>query len=430
MVPTKLNDIGLYNNVFGLNDYVSDKTYNKVTSIWYKVNYIEYNMSTNEKTQRSYWTKTFQKFNPNESVDLYETTDLAVPTITAVNVKTTTPENIEKYVEWTGETFYDKNDVSVVDGQGLDNGLSEIVKAGQSDILKSNITTLSSNKQNGYVLSCPDYSNIYKLFNDNTNVISFGRRPTDTKPVYIYFSVSKPIILKKYSIRADNQPSAWESPCRWSLQASNDKSNWENIDKHDDYTTEAKAWVANNQRRTFSLNSNYTPYVYYRLEIMEARKSNGSSLELGGVRFYWNEVNIDPLEISEPKQIGKKKFFYKNESGEYTENNKPGSVEYTKIDNTVLSDQSSVLPYNTINATKEYDIGYNIENKDYITKHEYDQLEAILDGIGECLSKKDGWFSTNDKCNFSCQVKCQNTCQVSCQLCNTKQCHDQKCGTH
>ena len=27
------------------------------------------------------------------------------------------------------------------------------------------------------------------------------------------------------------------------------------------------------------------------------------------------------------------------------------------------------------------------------------------------------------------QINCQNRCQVSCQGCNTKQCHDQNCGS-
>ena len=55
---------------------------------------------------------------------------------------------------------------------------------------------------------------------------------------------------------------------------------------------------------------------------------------------------------------------------------------------------------------------------------------AFRNKINSILKLRDGWFSSNGRCNYSCQVNCQNKCQLSCQACNTKQCHNQKCGTH
>lgn len=73
---------------------------------------------------------------------------------------------------------------------------------------------------------------------------------------------------------------------------------------------------------------------------------------------------------------------------------------------------------------------WNLNNENLVKKADYQQLQQLLDKIERCLKLRDGWFDSNDRCIYTCQVSCQNRCQVSCQACNTKQCHDQKCGTH
>ena len=73
---------------------------------------------------------------------------------------------------------------------------------------------------------------------------------------------------------------------------------------------------------------------------------------------------------------------------------------------------------------------WELDNEHIVRKSDLEQVQKLLEKIGNCLRMRDGWFDSNDRCQRSCQVNCQTRCQASCQGCNTKQCHDQKCGTH
>ena len=64
-----------------------------------------------------------------------------------------------------------------------------------------------------------------------------------------------------------------------------------------------------------------------------------------------------------------------------------------------------------------------------VKKSDYELIRTVLERIKDCLIQKNSWFTYNGICSRSCQINCQNRCQVSCQACNTKQCHDQNCGT-
>lgn len=64
-----------------------------------------------------------------------------------------------------------------------------------------------------------------------------------------------------------------------------------------------------------------------------------------------------------------------------------------------------------------------------VKKSDYELIRSVLERIKDCLIQKNSWFTYNGICSRSCQINCQNRCQVSCQGCNTKQCHDQNCGS-
>lgn len=97
-------------------------------------------------------------------------------------------------------------------------------------------------------------------------------------------------------------------------------------------------------------------------------------------------------------------------------------VEYDDIEDTILSNQKCIYTFDN-------NSNWKLDNEDVIRKTDYQQLQQILKKIEKTLKLRDNWFK-DDRCDISCQVACQNRCQVACQACNTKQCHDQKCGTH
>lgn len=122
-----------------------------------------------------------------------------------------------------------------------------------------------------------------------------------------------------------------------------------------------------------------------------------------------------------------------------------------KYGNIIPTPPIGTLPHNTSYVVKDNDNytlnGSKIESGDVLTKdittvtdlkkdedivkqRDYKQLQLIINRIKDYLNTKNEWFSTSGICQRSCQIVCQSGCQISCQRCNTKQCHDQKCGTH
>ena len=408
---TRLVPSGI-NNVFKFSDYAQNTTYEKTELKSYKVNYVSYGKNLEVKDSEEYWTNIEQSFNPTTEVILYKDKDLNEKDKEVVVHEFKHGNNyVNKRVEWTGDRYYETKPASIITGNYEEVNGQWVKLIFNKDY--ANQTNMTSNNSQGVIVSCNAQNEIYKLFRDDAKWIDFTRKPSSDNPIYINFSINKPFILTRYELRADNQVNDWEPPCAWKLQASNDNSNWKTLETYT-YNVEAPKWNKQGLRRSFDVSSNTSAYLYYRLNITESRKTKGKTMELAGMRFFGKIYN--DIKTTQPENIGMlpTKEDAKDIPNETTK-------DFPKYDD---YDQKCVYVY--MDKTKQW---YKLKNEEYIKKHEYDQLNKILDSIGNCLKKKDGWFS-NGVCNFSCQVKCQNSCQVSCQLCNTKQCHDQKCGTH
>lgn len=111
-------------------------------------------------------------------------------------------------------------------------------------------------------------------------------------------------------------------------------------------------------------------------------------------------------------------------SEENLQNNpsKMSSVEYSTFNDFLGSNQEAVY-------TKNINTNYKLKNEDLVRQEDVDQIKRLLNKIRNILKKRDGWFDSNGRCNYSCQVTCQKHCQLSCQLCNWSQCHNQHCGS-
>ena len=90
----------------------------------------------------------------------------------------------------------------------------------------------------------------------------------------------------------------------------------------------------------------------------------------------------------------------------------------------------NIYTYNVNYNWSLNNIEENVRQDNLVKKEDYEQLNRLLNKINSVLKLRVGWFDSNGRCSHSCQVNCQNKCQLSCQACNTKQCHNQKCGTH
>ena len=97
-------------------------------------------------------------------------------------------------------------------------------------------------------------------------------------------------------------------------------------------------------------------------------------------------------------------------------------VEYSELSDPQSLKQNNVCTYDNNTFSK-------LNNDNIIKKSDYEVVEKVLNRIQQCLNKKSNWFSSG-LCARQCQVSCQKTCQLVCQGCNTKQCHNQKCGMH
>jgi hypothetical protein len=338
-------------------------------------------------------------------------------------------------VEWTEDRYYVTKTVSIVDGSPEDEGgISTIISYNKS---YENPTNLNSNNSNGVICSCSDYNKIYALFNNKSTMLAFNRWASVEKPIIIYFRTTEKLKLTSYLLRADNKKSNWEPPVDWTLEASNNNTNWTVIDRH---SNEDNNW-GQNKSRTFTI-SNPQPYLYFRLVVTRARKTSGSGMELGGMRFYGYTGDITLSgQVTQPELIGEstsvnvaergvKKYSQLSENPNDVYNGKKmlsnpdatNDVEYTDIEDSILSNQECLYTF-------DGDKNWKLDNEAVIRKTDYQQLQQILKKIEKTLKLRDGWYKDN-RCDINCQVACQNRCQVSCQGCNTKQCHDQKCGTH
>lgn len=419
---------------FDLNEYTLTASYTKRILKSYKVVYIEYNTALDVLNKTIYWTDSYQTFTPTDSIKLYNDQNLT----DFVGEHTIVSYNENPYkkfvIEWTGDRHYVNVEVSAVTGLPIENaGINTVY-----DKLYNN-PKMTSNNSNGVIVSNAELgSNTYKLFNNDQSIVAFNRwiRGSQDKPIIVYFSIGEFLVLKQYIIRADNRRDNWESPCDWTLEASNDNKKWIVLDTK---VNEDNNWKQN-LTRTFNINNN-TPYIYYRLVFTRCRITGGSGMELGGIKFTGYTSNIS-FEVNEPELIGNltstnvgnlgvKKYSELKTNPNDVYNGKQlmsnpsetSKTDYENIPDTIKANQHGVYTF-------DVNQNWKLNNEDIVRKSDYEQLNTLLKKIENCLKLRDKWFDNNQRCNLNCQVNCQNRCQVSCQRCNTKQCHDQKCGTH
>ena len=387
-------------------------TYNLVKS--YGVKYQTYDLVGNLISEQHYFTKDFERFDDN-IVTLYQDEDC---TIVAFTTAVSYWNNEQKYVvKWTGERFY--KTITVNPYQRL------------SDKSYS-CPTLSANSSNGVSVSNAELGgNTYKLFNGVSSYLQFRRNISASNPVIVYFQIGQSFKLTQYTIIADSHGQQ-EHPIDWKIQGSNDNSNWVTLDNRTSQT------FTSGQSRTFTVSSqNY--YLYYRF-VVTKYKDTGYSMELRRFTFNGKVPNVVPnYNVMQPYNIGyqtsvdvsskgvRKDSVIESSSNNY---NKFSSPEYIDNDAKVEDNMQNIYTYNVNYNWSLNNIEENVRQDNLVKKEDYEQLNRLLNKINSVLKLRDGWFDSNGRCSHSCQVNCQNKCQLSCQACNTKQCHNQKCGTH
>ena len=418
---------------FGMAEYANTATYNVKKLKSYKVLYREYNTANDIINETVYWTDSYQTFKEDDVIKLYFDSDLTKLFGTHAIISYQSNPYKKFVIEWTGDRYYVTETVSAIDGKPIGESETTVVY----DIPYNSPTNITSNNSDLLNVYCRELgNNTYKLFRNDASVIDFGRYPSVNNPIIVTFNIGNYIVLKSYLMRADNRRYDWETPCDWTIQASNDNNKWVIIDTH---VNEDNNW-GQNKTRTFNINNN-TPYLYYRLVVTRARRTDGDTMELGGMTFYGltgdlkinvNQPNYIGVETSENLSArGIKKYSELKPNPNDVQNgqqlldnpSKTSEAIYEYMPNSIEANQKNIY---TFDRNKNY----SLNNEEVIRKADYQQLEQLLDKMDKCLKLRDGWFDSNDRCIYTCQVACQNRCQVSCQACNTKQCHDQKCGTH
>lgn len=170
----------------------------------------------------------------------------------------------------------------------------------------------------------------------------------------------------------------------------------------------------NNIRRSVrSLNDITHTYIgsaegYSKIVVNNIGKTTTIDLASLGIKKY-SQLTNNPDDVNNGQQL----LTYPNDTS---------IVEYDKDATTEVITQKDVLTF---------DVNTNsvLNNDEIVKKSDYEHINSVLNRIQSCLNKKSTWFS-GGICARLCQTSCQNRCQKSCQGCNTKQCHDQKCGTH
>lgn len=420
-------------NNFKPSEYATTSYYSRRKIKSYKVLYREYNTANDIINEIICWTPSYQSFKETDVVKLYSDSNL-INLMGDFKIVSYEKNPYKKFViEWTGDRYYVTENVSSVSGLPIDETDTET----HYDKPFNSPTNINSNNSTNLNVYCKELgANTFKLFKNDASVIAFGRYPSTSNPITISFNIGNYLVLKSYTIRADNRRYDWEPPCDWTIEASNDNNKWIIIDKR---TNEDNNW-GQNRTRTFNINNN-TPYLYYRMVTTRARRTNGDTMELGGMTFYGMIGQIS-ISVTQPNYIGSETSENLSARGikKYSElRNNPNDVYNGKqlLDNPSKTSEPiyEYMP-DSIKANQKnvytFDVNrnYSLNNEEVVKKADYQQLQQLLDKIEKCLKLRDGWFDSNDRCIYTCQVACQNRCQVSCQACNTKQCHDQKCGTH
>ena len=399
---------GEYNSAGGFLSYKIIKSYG--------VNYQHYNLVGDLIEEQKYYVKEYERFDDEYQITLYSDEDC---TIQVLKTKIIKWENENKYVvKWSGDRYYKTITINPYQRLG-DKSYS--------------CPTLSANNSNGVIVSNAELgADTYKLFNGVSNYLQFRKNVTEANPIIVYFKISQSFKLTQYTIISDSNGSGREYPIDWKIQGSNDNSNWITID------TKNNQVFSKGETKTFTLTSpDY--YLYYRY-VVTKYNNTGYSMELRRFTFNGLVPNVVPnYSIMQPYNIGKQtsvnvssKGVLKDSQIESSTNNynKFSSINYIDNDSKIEDNQENIYTYNVSKNWSLNNLEENIRQDNLVKKEDYEQLNRLLNKINSILKLRDGWFSSNGRCNYSCQVNCQNKCQLSCQACNTKQCHNQKCGTH
>lgn len=150
---------------------------------------------------------------------------------------------------------------------------SEITPEWNKNIL-INLPTFSSNTQDGITISDSrgNTTVLQAIFNGTNNLNQIGYWST----YWININYNQATIIDSYTIQADNS-GAPEYPSAWTLQASNDGTNWDILD------TQTGVTFSLNQSKTFSVTT-HTRYEQYRLVFSNGVESSNNG-ELKKVTF-------------------------------------------------------------------------------------------------------------------------------------------------
>ena len=431
-----------------LMDKFGEREYNSVGNelygyrvISYGVSYVTYDLVGNKLSEEKYYTPDFERFDDDYSVKLYK--DTSCKTLVKT-VPISTWSNEKRYViRWDGDRYYETVTTSSYN---------------RSEEVDFSCPVLTSNDSNGVKVSCTHANDVWRLFNGVYPYMGFGKNISESNPFILYFSTQEPIRLTGYLITSDNQPTYVEYPIDWTIEASYDNRTWYQIDKQMHQT------FAQNETRIFTCDAT-TYFGYYRWKITNFHCNPNPRGSLKGMEIqkftFWGKVSvstIDPNSV-QPLDIGQTSS--KNVS-EYDVNtastiessgnlyNTFGKLVYDKVQQ---NDVQTSFNDNTYNAQRKvaenaqeivlYNVDKNwslnnvsttttgtVRQDNLVRKEDYEQLRRVLNKIDALLNTRDNWFDNNGRCSYNCQVACQSVCQLSCQGCNTRQCHNQKCGTH
>lgn len=389
-------------------------TYNLVKS--YGVKYKKYDLVGNLIDEPKYYVKDFERFDDDYVITLYTDEDCNNQYLETPIIKW---EDEQKYqVVWTGERYYKTITVNPYKTVGEKPYTFPSISSNNP----KNTDIIVSNAQLG--------EKTFELFNGKENK-KFMKNVSESNPVIIYFQIGESLKVRNYTMIADNG-GATEYPIDWKLQGSNDKNVWVNVDIKSNQT------FTKGQSRTFLVTSpNY--YLFYRLCITKYNNPS-AAMELRRFTFYGSTIysKID-YAVMQPFNIGyqtsvdvsskgvRKDSVIESSSNNY---NKFSSPEYINNTTKVEDNMQNIYTYNVNYNWSLNNVEQNVRQDNLVKKEDYEQLNRLLNKINSVLKLRDGWFDSNGRCSHSCQVNCQNKCQLSCQACNTKQCHNQKCGTH
>ena len=146
---------------------------------------------------------------------------------------------------------------------------------GRGDLIQ--LPTFTSNTQDGITISDArsNTTTLQAIFNGSNEYNQIGNWNT----YWININYDEPTYINHYSIQADNAPST-EYPSDWTLQASNDGSNWTIID------TQTGITFTPSEYKRFYINSDVT-YKQYRIVFSNGVEASGNG-ELKRVSFNVN----------------------------------------------------------------------------------------------------------------------------------------------